>query len=112
MGGMELTALSNHETLKRALGLQEVLIYKHSTICWASFVAHRHVRKFAAKRRDVPIFMVDVLSSRDVSNSVASLLNVRHESPQLILVKNGVAVWDTSHYRITQKAIEKQFQRP
>ncbi len=111
MVAMELADLSSREKLKEVLGLEEVLIYKHSSICWSSSVALRHVRKFAAKRRDIPIFMVDVLASRDVSNEIARLLDVRHESPQLILVKNGAAVWDTSHYRITQNTIEKQLAR-
>ncbi len=108
---MELNTLSSHETLKQALDLQEVLIYKHSSMCWSSFVAYRHIQKFAAKRRDIPVFMVDVLASRDVSNEIARLLDVRHESPQLILVKNGASVWDISHYRITHTAIEKQLAR-
>ena len=104
---MDLTNLSSQDALQEVLNLPEALIYKHSSMCWSSFVAYRHVRKFAAVRHDIPIFMVDVLSSRDISNSIAALLDVRHESPQLILIQNGRPVWDTSHYRITQRSIEK-----
>jgi bacillithiol system protein YtxJ len=105
----KLTPLSSLEQLTDALRQPEVIVYKHSSICWSSMVAHRHVRKFAASRPDVLVFFVDVLQDRDVSNEIASLLNVRHESPQLLIVQDGVAVWDTSHYRITQDALEQQF---
>jgi bacillithiol system protein YtxJ len=108
---MELNQLSSHDALDEALKLPAALIYKHSSMCWSSFVAYRHVRRFAAGFREIPIFMVDVLSTRSVSDEIAKLLKVRHESPQIILVKGGVAVWDTSHYRITQDAIEQQLVR-
>jgi len=53
-----------------------------------------------------PLYMVKVVESRPVSDEIARSLNGQHKSPQLILVKNGRAVWSTSHYNITSENIQ------
>jgi len=80
-----------------------VFILKHSTACPISAGAKGRVADFLA---DPPencpaVYLVKVIESRSVSNAIADRLGVRHQSPQLILVKDGQAVWDASHHRIT-----------
>jgi bacillithiol system protein YtxJ len=48
-----------------------------------------------------------VIESREISNRLAELTKVRHESPQIILCREGKAVWNASHYAITRDAVER-----
>ena len=81
------------------------LIYKHSPICWQSTRAARQVELFADAYPDVPVFVVDVVAHRDVSDRVAHRLRVVHESPQVILVHGGAVEWSASHHGVRHKAI-------
>ena len=84
-----------------------VFIFKHSTTCPVSAHAIERVNEYvsAAGDRGPAFYMVKVIESRVVSNEIANRLGVQHESPQLILVKDGKAVWDESHYRIDSTGI-------
>jgi bacillithiol system protein YtxJ len=52
------------------------------------------------------IFLVDLIKYRDLSNHIANRLNIKHESPQAFLIKNGMVVWSASHNAISVKALE------
>ena len=86
-----------------------VLVFKHSTRCSISAMADSIVRRYEAGDGPgrPPLYMVKVIESHPVSNEIARSLNVQHKSPQLILVKNGEAVWSTSHYNITSENIQE-----
>ncbi|MEM1270066.1 MAG: bacillithiol system redox-active protein YtxJ [Bacteroidota bacterium] len=81
------------------------LIYKHSPTCPISAGARRHVVKFADAHPDVPIFEVDVLTNRPLSRRIESELDIKHESPQAIVVHKGSPVWNASHHRITAEVL-------
>ena len=74
------------------------LVFKHSTSCIISRMA---LQAFTSNHKDedlnVDMNFVNLLQFRAVSNAVAEKLNVIHESPQLILIKEGKAVQHTSH---------------
>jgi len=73
------------------------LIFKHSTTCGISrMVLNMFTGSFDVSQK-VDFHLLDLLSHRDVSNAVASSLGVFHESPQLLIVKNGEVVFHTSH---------------
>jgi bacillithiol system protein YtxJ len=57
--------------------------------------------------RDVALIVVQ--QSRDVSGEVEKRTGVRHETPQIIIVRNGEAVWDASHWAIKSDAVESAF---
>lgn len=79
-----------------------VAIFKHSTRCSISSMALARIKK----RWDVekiPIYVLDLISYREISNEIATRYGVRHESPQLILVKDGKAIYDSSHMSINAK---------
>lgn len=81
-------------------------IFKHSTRCSISSVAKRRLEKDWSKFNEaIPIFYLDLIQYRDLSNEVASYFEVHHESPQLILVKNGKAIYNTSHLSISAKEV-------
>lgn len=86
---------------------QPVLLLKHSTSCPISAGAMKACQQYIEDnaKQDVDYRFVKVIESRDVSNQIATELNVKHESPQLILIRDQKAVADTSHQAITKEKI-------
>ena len=82
-----------------------VYLYKHSFRCGTSLIAREEVEAFAAARPDVPVFQLDVVAQRALSQALTTLLKVRHASPQVILLRNHQPVWSATHSRITAPAL-------
>lgn len=82
------------------------LIFKHSTTCPISAKAFQEVSEFA-KEETLPIVLVKVIESRPLSLHIAAELTVTHASPQVIMMKDNRAVWNTSHYDITKTHMEE-----
>ncbi len=77
-----------------------VLIFKHSTRCSISrMVLKQFENEFDLQDKVIPYFL-DLLEFRNVSNEIASRFGVMHQSPQIILVKDGKAVYNASHESI------------
>lgn len=86
------------------------VIYKHSTRCATSFFALKNVQSLSEEgRRQADFYMVDVIGERNVSSQIAEDLGVRHESPQLIILKDGEVSWHGSHHRVNVEALEANF---
>ncbi len=87
---------------------QPLLLFKHSTRCPISAGAHRELKDYLdnAPNEKITYGLIYVVEDRDVSNEAADMLGVKHESPQALLVKDGQAVWHTSHSRITANALK------
>lgn len=77
-----------------------VVVFKHSTSCPLSAVAYREMEKFEGE-----VSLVVVQTAREVSRDLATITGIRHESPQVIVLKNGEAVWNASHYQVKAKAV-------
>ena len=84
-----------------------VLILKHSTTCSISAMAlSRLERKW--KKSDNEIlkpYYLDLLQHRDLSNEIATKYGVVHESPQVLIIRNGSCVYNSSHMDIAYDAI-------
>lgn len=103
----ELTSVSQIQSLIEESKEQPVLIYKHSTRCSISSMAmERLERSWTSEGNEIKPYYLDLISLRDVSSAVAQTFEVYHESPQIILIKNGKAVYDASHMSISFSAIE------
>ena len=75
------------------------VIFKHSTRCSiSSMVLNRLERETPPKGWD--FYFLDLLAHRDISNAIAEKLQVHHESPQIILIKNTEVVMEDSHMSI------------
>lgn len=74
-------------------------VFKHSTACPVSARAAREVE---ALETELPVYWVNVREQRDLSDWVAATFGVRHESPQLILVRDGRAAKSWSHFEVTR----------
>ncbi len=78
-----------------------VLIFKHSTRCIISRTVLKNFEKEFDLGDKVKPYFLDLLEFRPISNEIAAVFNVTHQSPQLIVIKNGKAVYDASHDSIT-----------
>ncbi len=105
--------LTKMEDLDEAVGSSSdrpVFIYKHSSVCPVSARAADHYRDFADadSSSPPPLFtQVLVIENRDLSNEIESRLEIRHESPQLLLLRDGKVDWHASHFSISTDNIKR-----
>ena len=86
-----------------------VLFFKHSTRCGISASAqHQLNENWDLSEDEVTPFFLDLIAHRDVSNYIADHLGVIHQSPQVILIKDGKAVYTVTHHAISVDKIRKQ----
>ena len=74
-----------------------IVIFKHSTRCIVSRTALKQFENEYDLGNNVDAYFLDLLEHRDISNEIASRFGVYHQSPQLLLIKNGKSVYDVSH---------------
>ncbi len=78
------------------------LIFKHSTRCSISMMAKRRFELDGdVLPADMPLYFLDLIRHREISNQVAQIFQVHHESPQLLLIKDGECILDQSHGSIS-----------
>ncbi|MDF2926837.1 MAG: ral stress protein [Paenibacillaceae bacterium] len=106
----ELAAPKDWKVLAEASAEKPVLLLKHSTRCPISAEAYDQFMKHVNKEpvAGMQYALVLVVEQRAISNAVAEELGVKHESPQVLLIKDGQVVWHTSHWRITADALKEQ----
>ncbi len=87
-----------------------VVIFKHSTSCTISATAKARLERQwdDAGLESVKPYYLDLLSYRSVSNAVADTFDIEHQSPQLLLIKNGECRYDASHLGIRLDEVKKQ----
>jgi bacillithiol system protein YtxJ len=66
-----------------------------------------HVEAKLGAREDLPLGIIRVVEARKASNRVAEMTGVRHESPQLLLFKDGKAVYERDNWDITPESISE-----
>lgn len=78
-----------------------VLIFKHSTRCSISSMALNRVESRWKDDENIQAWYLDLLAHRDISNEIASVFNVEHASPQVLLIRNGKCFYHNSHNGIS-----------
>ena len=97
-----LTSLNHLEEIKELSKTRSVLIFKHSTRCGIScMVIKRFEKLFNETMNKIPVYYLDLLNYKDISDEVGYKFQVMHQSPQLLIIKDGTTVFHTSHYDIT-----------
>jgi bacillithiol system protein YtxJ len=95
-----LTDLDQLNELVKESTDQPVVIFKHSTRCSISRMALRQFENEFNLEGKVILYYLDLLEHRDISNEIANRFGIFHQSPQLIVIKNGKAIYDRSHESI------------
>ena len=84
-----------------------VLLFKHSTRCSISRMALRQFENEFDLQLKVTPYFLDLLEHRDISNEIAIRFDVVHQSPQLILIKDGKAIYYASHSDIEVEVLKQ-----
>lgn len=107
MNWIQLTTLDQLQEIKAATGYSA--IFKHSTRCSISMMARKRFEiDWSAIPEGTPLFFLDLIAYREVSNAVAEIFQVHHESPQLLLIKDGECIYETSHGEISAEEMAEQ----
>lgn len=113
----ELQRITSTEELAEMIKLsteQPVLFFKHSTTCGISARAYDEFQRYLQTSASAQVrnCLIVVQSARAVSNELARLVGVTHESPQAILVQNGRAVWHESHLALKSQTLAAAVAEP
>jgi bacillithiol system protein YtxJ len=93
-----LTSLNQLDDIKEKSSTKTQLIFKHSTRCGISrMVMNQFIKDYNFAENHFDLYYLDLLNYREVSSEIAKTFNVFHESPQLIVIKNGIAIANESH---------------
>ena len=96
------------EEIKKASHQKPIVIFKHSTSCGISSMAKYKLEdKWDFSGEDLEFYYLDLLSNRPISNAVADAFGVVHQSPQILVIKNGKAIFNTSHHMVSIGAIKE-----
>lgn len=79
---------------------RSVVIFKHSLTCPISAGAYEQMAEFEGE-----VALIEVQRARELSTEIENRLGVAHESPQVIVLRNGQVVWSASHFKITADAV-------
>lgn len=76
-----------------------IVIFKHSTRCSTSSMVKVRLER-SAQPEHIDFYYLDLIQYRSISNRTAEIFNVYHESPQVLLIKDGECIYDESHHAI------------
>jgi bacillithiol system protein YtxJ len=100
-----LDAVDDWAAARDASSSAPVVIFKHSSMCPTSARANEEMQTLA--EGDIPVYRVVVQEAREVSDAIASELDIQHETPQVIVLSDGSPVFDTSHHRVKEDAVRE-----
>ena len=107
MNWIQLTTEEQLENIKSKSATTPQVIFKHSTTCSISKMAFSRFERAEAPD-SIDFYYLDLLNYRSISNAIAEIFQVHHESPQVLLIKNGECVYDESHYGIMMDELLEQ----
>jgi len=103
----QLTTEAELEAIIERSNTVPCAIFKHSTRCSISSMAlSRFERQWDLDSTEIEPYYLDLIAYRSVSDKIAEVLFIQHQSPQIILLKDGKAIYDTSHNDITVEGLK------
>lgn len=105
----QLQSMADLDHAEKSSFQKPVVLFKHSTTCGTSAYAKQKLADLEITD-GFDFYYLDLLSHRDVSNEIARRFGVIHQSPQIIILKDGKSVFDTSHHAISSEVVSKQLQ--
>ncbi|RYD53060.1 MAG: bacillithiol system redox-active protein YtxJ [Sphingobacteriales bacterium] len=102
-----LSEIAQLDGLKEESRQKPVVIFKHSIRCSISSMAKSRLERSQAPE-GVSFYYLDLINNRALSNQVAETFGVHHESPQVLLLRNGDCVYDESHNGIDMQEIANE----
>ena len=109
---IQLHDVAQVDQLISASDPRPLVIFKHSRSCGTSAQAFDElIEHLDASDADVRYAIVTVQTHRDVSTAISRRLEIRHETPQALIVQDGRVVWSASHFRVTAEAVNAAIRR-
>ena len=104
----QMVQLDQLDTIVEESKTKPVVIFKHSTRCGISRgVLRIFERNYNLKEDQIKLYFLNLLAHRDISNEIAARFKVHHESPQLLVIKDGEVVHHNSHHSIDAEHLSK-----
>lgn len=103
--GNHFKRIANKEALDELMlrsNKEPVAVFKHSTTCPISASAYREMEGYPGE-----VALIEVQRAGDLSSEIGERTGIPHESPQVIILRNGKAVWHASHWKVTSHAVEQ-----
>ena len=107
MNWIEITNEAQLSEVKNLSNTKPQLIFKHSTRCPTSSMAKSRLES-GTFPEGIDFYYLDLIKHRNISRKIADEFDVSHQSPQVLLIKNGECVYDESHSGITMDEIVEQ----
>ncbi|ULQ58004.1 bacillithiol system redox-active protein YtxJ [Flavihumibacter rivuli] len=107
MRWIDLNSVEQLEEIKKLSATRPQVIFKHSTRCSISSMAKSRLER-SEQPDHIDFYYLDLIAYRNISNKIAEDFDVWHESPQVILIKNGECTYDESHNGIRMEEIIEQ----
>ena len=89
---------------------KRLLVLKHSTACPISGMARREVENYLEDHPEAVAVLLVVQQQRALSDQIAARFNVRHETPQLLVIEDGRAWYVRSHFNINREELERKLE--
>ncbi|MBL7706050.1 MAG: bacillithiol system redox-active protein YtxJ [Taibaiella sp.] len=102
MKWIELNDINQLGEIATASQTRAQIIFKHSTQCNISADALAEMNRFEGEA-----WYLDLLAHRDISNQIAEQFQIRHQSPQVLIIKNNEVVYHESHWRIKAELVQE-----
>jgi len=107
MNWIQLTDESQLDEIREKSRQQPVVIFKHSTRCSISAMAKNRLEREQSPEGTL-FYFLDLIRYRSISNKIAEIFQVHHESPQVLLIRDGECIYDESHNGINMDEIVGQ----
>jgi bacillithiol system protein YtxJ len=107
MNWIDLNSIEQLNKIRELSKIRPQAIFKHSTRCFISSIIKERL-ELVGPPGETDFYFLDLLRYRQISNKIASEFSVQHQSPQILLIKNGECVYDESHNDIEMDEIAAQ----
>lgn len=103
----DISQVAQINELSKEQHVSAVLVFKHSTRCSISSMALNRMENKWQDKDNVPCYFLDLLSHRDISAKLADTYHVEHQSPQVLLIRNGTCFYHNSHNGISVQELNE-----
>ncbi|GAB3952159.1 bacillithiol system redox-active protein YtxJ [Spirosoma harenae] len=107
MNWNKLTSDDQLDAIKEESIKRPVMIFKHSTSCSISHMALNRMERNWNDQLGVKPYYLDLLANKPLSNKIENTFGVEHESPQVLLIRNGTCIYDASHMAISFAGLQQ-----
>jgi len=111
-GWETISTMEDLDKIQAASFSKPQIIFKHSTRCSISSMAKNRMEEGMTQLQTMAdVHYLDLLRFRNISDEIETRLNVEHESPQVIVLKNGVCIYNESHNMIKVEDLVQQLKK-